>query len=88
MLSTPDSVIVFIVFIFVILTVLFVAMFVRNNPREHDRSNRVGSQVGSAQTGARINTKDATLVRRLDPSVADSNASDPRGADIGGNYTK
>jgi hypothetical protein len=88
MLSTPDSVIVFIMLILVILTVMFVAMFVRNHPHGHDRSNRVGSQVGGVQSGARINIKDATIVRRLDPSAVDSNANDPRGADIGGNYNK
>jgi hypothetical protein len=89
MLSTPDSVIVFIMLILVILTVMFVAMFVRNNPRVNNRSNRIGgSQVGNVQSGARINTKDATIARRLDPSAAESKANDPRGADIGGNYNK
>jgi len=88
MLSTPDSVIVFIVLILVILTVMFVAMFVRNNPRGNNRSNRVGSQVGNVQSGARINTKDATIARRLDPSATDSKVDDPRGVDIGGNYNK
>jgi hypothetical protein len=89
MLSTPDSVIVFIVLILVILTVMFVAMFVRNNPRVNNRSNRVGgSQVGNVQSGARINTKDTTIARRLDPAATDSKVDDPRGVDIGGNYNK
>ncbi len=84
-MSTPDSVIIFVLALLVIFVIIFVAMFVRSG---RNTTSQADQEKKSVQAGARVKTDNPAVAKRLDPSATGADTGDPRGADIGGNYSK
>lgn len=85
MLTAASSVIVFILVLLVVAIILYSMVFVRSRNNEAHVNAHAPAH---AQAGAEIPMEKQGTAQRLDPGRPNTATGDPRGIDVGGNYTK